>query len=294
MPTMTRSAPPAAAPRASDPPPMTIWTSPPSKAEVVVEPPAMTLKSTSRPFFSKMAASLPTQEGMLEALRLDRAALILMSAPLAAGLVLVAGLAAAVEAGADGTGAAVPPQPASVTIAASRMVRSFMAPDCAMGSPCMRPGAGRRERVRSLAHGCAGFGSHRNCASAACPRAWPRPPPDDRPAVCEPDLRQRRHHRRPDSRHHSGRPDPGLQHLGRAAELRAHAGRGSVLAAALGLHGSLRPAQRPCPGLRHRRLRGGHELRLGHRTELPAAAARLGDLRRRLHRQPAVALRRGR
>src|SRR5579884_1360826 len=139
MPTMTRSAPPAAAPRASDPPPMTIWTSPPSKAEVVVEPPAMTLKSTSRPFFSKMAASLPTQEGMLEALRLDRAALILMSAPLAAGLVLVAGLAAAVEAGADGTGAAVPPQPASVTIAASRMVRSFMAPIVPWARPACAP-----------------------------------------------------------------------------------------------------------------------------------------------------------
>src|SRR6266568_3878695 len=81
-----------------------------------------------------MPASLPTQDGMLEALRLDRAPWILVRPPLAAGLALADGLAAALtdggtEGAADG---AAPPQPASRMRTLGNKPCSFMAPDCAM------------------------------------------------------------------------------------------------------------------------------------------------------------------
>src|SRR6266571_2773011 len=71
---------------------------------------------------------------MLEALRLDRAAVILVRPPLAAGLALADGLAAALtdDATEGAASGAAPPQPAISTRTPRSKPCSFMAPDCAM------------------------------------------------------------------------------------------------------------------------------------------------------------------
>src|SRR5712692_9369719 len=81
-----------------------------------------------------MPASLPTQDGIFEALRLDRAAVIFSSPPLGLAEALAKLVARASCPDAGEPPAPPEPQPASSIARTNVTLWSLMAPDCAMAA----------------------------------------------------------------------------------------------------------------------------------------------------------------